>query len=91
MCILLLLSLVQSMDGFNVNNLTKCMIESLLQEENLGQDVIATKMISFDVYELNAFQGLRIGVTIEIHKSWVFFSLGVHFFLTTLSCNANFV
>jgi hypothetical protein len=60
------------MDGFNVNNLTKCMIASLLQEENLGQDVKATKWISFDANEKNVFQGLKIGVTIEIHKSWFF-------------------
>ncbi len=68
------------MDGFNVNNLTKCMIESLLQEENLGQDVKATKWISFDANEKNVFQGLKIGVTIEIHKSWFFLSFRVHFF-----------
>ncbi len=68
------------MDGFNVNNLTKCIIESLLQEDNFGQDVIATKLISFYANEMNIFQGLEIGVTIEIHKSWVLFSLGVHLF-----------
>jgi hypothetical protein len=68
------------MDGFNVNNLTKCIIESLLQEDNFGQDVIATKLISFYANEMNIFQGLKIGVTIEIHKSWVLFSLGVHLF-----------
>jgi hypothetical protein len=52
----------------------------LLQEDNFGQDVIATKLISFYANEMNIFQGLKIGVTIEIHKSWVLFSLGVHFF-----------
>jgi hypothetical protein len=68
------------MDGFDVNNLTMCIIESLLQKDNFGQDVIATKLISFYANEMNIFQGLKIGVTIEIHKSWVLFSLGVHLF-----------
>jgi hypothetical protein len=74
-------------DGFNVNTLTKCMIESLLQEENLGKDVIATKLINFDTNEMNFSRFEKLVSPLK----FINHSLGVHFFSQHINLYANFV
>jgi hypothetical protein len=64
-------------DGFNVDNLMKCIMHSLLQGGMVNFFVI-TKMIAFVVDGVNIFQGLKFGVTIQVCESWAPFNLGMH-------------
>jgi hypothetical protein len=70
---------VQVVDGFNVDNLTSCVIEFLLLEGSLRQNEITPKLIVFCVHGVSIFQGTKLRVTMQIQQSYVHFILQVDY------------
>jgi hypothetical protein len=77
-CTLLLLSMAKVINGSNVENIIKFVVQSLLQERSLGQTNIATKLVAFGLDGVNVFQGATSNVTKQIEETCTPFSLGMH-------------
>ncbi len=103
-CTSLLWSMVQVVDGSNVNNLTFCVMEFLLLEGILSQNEITLKFIVFCVDGVSIFQGTKLKVTTQnnkhgpilFYKLIVFFTLNwfgraYSFYISLGVSNGNFV
>jgi hypothetical protein len=64
--------MVQVVDGFNVDNMTSCIMEFLLLEGSLSQNEITPKLIVFCVDVVSIFQGTKLRVTMQIQQSLCF-------------------
>jgi hypothetical protein len=65
-------------NGSNVENLIKCVVQSLLQEGGLGQTNIATKLVAFGSNGVSVFQSSTSSVIKQIEETCTPFNLGVH-------------
>ncbi len=65
-------------DGATSNNFKCILVDVLVLYGDLTQENIASKLITFGVDGLNVFQGVRIGVTLQLKTQTTLFMIGVH-------------
>ncbi len=77
MQILLLLSTTQVVGGFNVDKLTKCIMEFLLNEGGMGEN--GTKLVACGAQWRKSIPWQLFDVMAKICESWAPFGSSVHF------------
>ncbi len=66
-------------NGGIVNNLTKVIMENVLQYGGLSKSNLASKLISFGVDGVSVFYGAKNGVTTQLKEKFALYMLGVHY------------
>jgi hypothetical protein len=69
-CNPILLTLEQLVNGGIVNNLTKVIVDNVLQYGGLSKSDLVSKFISFGVDGTSIFQGAKIGVTTQLWEKF---------------------
>ncbi len=65
-------------DAATSNNLKCIMMDVLVLYGDLTQENIASKLITFGVDRMSVFQGVKIGVTVQLKTQNALFMIGVH-------------
>jgi hypothetical protein len=65
-------------DGSTANGLTELLMGSLGSKGGLNDDAIASKLVCFGADGVSAFQGKRIGVTVQIKQNFAPHATGIH-------------
>jgi hypothetical protein len=65
-------------NGGTTNNLTKVIMESVLQNGGLYKFNLVSKLISFGANGVSIFQGGKSGVTTQLKEKFVPYMLSVH-------------
>jgi hypothetical protein len=74
----ILLTLEEFVNGGIVNNLTKVIVDSVLQYGGLSKFDLASKLINFGANGVSIFQGAKSGVITQLRKKFALYMLGVH-------------
>jgi hypothetical protein len=69
-CNPILLTLEQLVNGGIVNNLTKVIVDNVLQYGGLSKSDLVSKFISFGVDGVSIFQGAKISVTTQLWEKF---------------------
>jgi hypothetical protein len=76
-CLSIFLTLFQVLEGSNVDNLTKVIVDSLLTYSGISESNLASKLVCFGVDGVTTFQGPKTNVITQLKKNTPFM-LGVH-------------
>ncbi len=74
----LLLNVQQVFYGFEVDNLTLLIMDSLMTQGGLKEEKLVARLVFFGVNGVNTFQGFKFGVIVQIQCQYAPFVIGVH-------------
>jgi len=65
-------------NGGTINNLTKVIVDNVLQCEGLSKSNLVSKLISFGANGISIFQGAKNGVITQEREIFSPYMLGIH-------------